>query len=142
MADVLIFQTDDGGEVEIENGEVTMTDGPESAVYLSLFGGNDDDPGLTGNTEKTWWGNLLESDESRRYRSRTQHLLDTLPLTTGNLRRFEDAAKSDLAWMSTELGAELAVAASIPALNRVSLAISLDIDGRRYEFTIRKTWQQ
>lgn len=142
MADVLIFQTDDGGEITIENGEVTLTDGPESAVYLSLFGGNDDDPGLSGNTEKTWWGNLVEGNEARRYRSRTQYLLETLPPTSGNLRRFEDAVKTDLAWMATELGAELAASASLPSLNRVELAIRLDLDGRRYEFKIAKVWQQ
>lgn len=132
MTDALLTQTADGGELQIENGELALTDGIETAVYLSLFGGNEDDPGLPGNSKKEWWGNLSEADSKRRYRSRTQYLLRRLPATSGNLRRFEDAARADLAWMVEELGAEISVAASLPSAGSVNLAIEVVLDGLKY----------
>jgi hypothetical protein len=51
MTDVLIEQSDDGGEVTIESGLVTLTDDFRSAAYLSLFGGNEDDNGLDSSAQ-------------------------------------------------------------------------------------------
>lgn len=138
MTDFLLIQTPDGGELPIENGEPAMTDGIETAVFLSLFGGNSDDPGLPGNSQKQWWGNLVEGDAKGHYRSRTQYLLRTLPSTSGNLRRIEDAALTDLAWMVEELGAEISVSASIPGIGRVLLAVDVTVDGRKYPMTFER----
>lgn len=104
QGDVLLAQTDDGGDMTVENGLVEMTAGIETTVYLSLFGGDED--GLT------WWG-----DDS--YTSNLQIALTTLPLITGNLVRFEQAAELDLA----DLGVQTDITASIPALNRLRITI-------------------
>ena len=45
QGDVLLFQTVDDGEINIENGVVEMSGGLETAAYLSLYGGNEDDDG-------------------------------------------------------------------------------------------------
>ena len=104
QGDVLLVQTDDGGDITVENGLVEMTGGIGTTVYLSLFGGDED--GLT------WWG-----DDS--YTSNLQIALTTLPLITGNLVRFEQAAELDLA----DLGIQTTITASIPALNRLRITI-------------------
>ena len=86
QGDVSLRQTDDGGEITVVNGVVEMSGGLETAVYLSLFGGNEDDDGRADNPQ-TWWGNLAENEPERQYRSETQHLLQALPATTGTLIR-------------------------------------------------------
>lgn len=125
MTDVLLRQTDDGGEITIENGLALLSDGYEQAVYLSLFGGNEDDPGGS-DTRLQFWGNLIESDQSAMDRSETQHLLRSIPAVPANLRRFEQAAERDLAWM-VQAGVALSVTAeaSIPRLNHVALKITI-----------------
>ena len=128
MTDVRLHNTEDGGEITVENGRFEMSDGLEASAFLSLFGGNEDDSGLDADAERQWWGNLSESDPTREYRSETQYLLRSLPLIPANLRRFEDAAKRDLGWMVPSVASAVAASATIPALNTVRLEIAINED--------------
>lgn len=86
MTDVLMIHTPDGGEIcltdnEVRTGDdpvrvadIVTTTTPETACYLSLFGGNREDSGSEGN-RFTWWGNLGEEDPNARYISEFQSTL-------------------------------------------------------------------
>lgn len=125
MTDVLLRNTVDGGEILVENGVCRMSDGLETAAFLSLFGGNEQDPGDADSTE-SWWGNVGEADPARRYRSETQFLLRSLPATPSNLRRIEQAAARDLDWMvSSSVAKSIEVTARIPGLNRVAVDVKI-----------------
>jgi phage gp46-like protein len=134
VTDVLLRQTDDGGDITIQGGLLLMSEGLETAAYLSLFGGNEDDPAATDPTLQ-WWGNLLETEPERSYRSETQFLLASLPLIPANLRRIEQAASRDLQWMlDTEIAQTVTVEATMPGLNRVRIGIViLTATGQRIE---------
>lgn len=134
--DVQLFQTDDDGDVEIKGGVVRLTEGIETAVYLSLFGGNEDDSGLDADADLQFWGNFDEPIEARRYRSETQALLRSLPIIPANLKRIEDATTSDLAWLKDSGVATFVIArATMPQLNTVKLQVSVEVDGRAYAYT-------
>lgn len=125
MTDVLLRQADDGGEITLQGGLLLLSDGIETAVYLSLFGGNEDDPGDVDGPLQ-WWGNLLEAEPERAYRSETQYLLKSLPAIPANLRRIEQAAARDLQWMlDTDNAQSITVEATIPALNRVQINLTI-----------------
>lgn len=127
QGDVLLFQGNDNGDIIVEDGLVRMSGGLETAVYLSLFGGQEQDDGRESNP-LNWWGNLGEVPE-RQYRSETQYLLRSLVAIPANLRRLEDAARRDLAWMlSTGAALEIVIGASMPELNRVRLTININGD--------------
>lgn len=141
MADVWLQQTLNDGDITVENGVVALSAGLETAVYLSLFGGNEDDDGRPDNP-RNWWGNLSETDLSRQYRSETQFLLQGLPATTGNLRRLEDAAVRDLAWLLTEqVASSVQVSAGIPAINRVRLLVVIEAQGEESRFAFVENWK-
>lgn len=125
MTDALLRHGPNGGELTLEAGEVLLSDGLETAAYLSLFGGNEQDPGVGASPEQ-WWGNIDEPEPARRYRSETQHLLRSLPAVPANLRRIEQAAARDLQWLLDEgLAQAITVAARIPALNRITVEVAL-----------------
>lgn len=125
MTDVLLRQTADGGNITVEAGLFLLSEGLETAVYLSLFGGNEQDP-ANAESDQQWWGNLGEIEPARTYRSETQYLLQALPAIPSNLLRIEQAARRDLQWMLDEGVAKSAsVAASIPALNRVVVDLNV-----------------
>ena len=134
--DVLFFQTADGGEIVATNGKLELTEGLDTAAFLSLFGGNSDDSGLTADESKQWWSNFDEPDPAKRYRSETQFLLRTLPLIPANLIRLEDAATKDLSWMLQSTADSIAVRATMPGINRVKLDIILVIDGKTTAFSL------
>lgn len=127
QGDVLLEQTTDGGETEVLNGLVTMSGGLETAAYLSLFGGNEDDAGGS-DTALSWWGNLMETETAPQYRSETQNIIDGLPLSTSNLLRLEKAVGRDLAWLVSE-GAASSVSVSASLLSVKSVQITVTIDG-------------
>jgi phage gp46-like protein len=125
VTDVLLRSGPDGGEVTVEAGLFLMSEGLETAVYLSLYGGNEQDPGDSDSREQ-WWGNIGETIPARIYRSETQYLLRSLPAIPANLRRIEQAAARDLQWTLDEgVASSLDVAASIPALNRVVIEVNV-----------------
>ena len=123
--DVILYQSLNGGEIQINDGIIAMNGGLQTSVYLSLFGGND-------NEDVQWWGNTGEEENSKLI-SETQILLNSISLTTFNLRRVEEAAKRDLQWLLNEkIATSLEVEASIPSLNMLKLVI--DINNERFEF--------
>ena len=138
MSDIRLFQTVNGGEITVENGAPQMTDGLDTAAYLSLFGGNENDSGLTGDDARQWWGNLSETEPANCYRSATQYLLRTLPLIPANLQRIEEAAQSDLAWMTDSFATDLAVSATMPGPKRIDLDCAITIDGKTSSFKVAK----
>jgi hypothetical protein len=138
--DVRLFQTVDGGEIEIVNGVFTMSDGLEAAAYLSLFGGNERDNGLQATASLQWWGNRGVLDAAQQYRSETQSLLRDIPATTGNLQRIRQAADRDLAWMADAFATRMSTLATMPALNRIEITVGVEIDGAVYIFTFNQQW--
>ena len=133
MTDVLLYQSTDNGEINIANGIVGLTNTQDTMAYLCLFGGNEDDSG-DQDSNLGWWGNELESDSALKYVSETQYLLRSIPATSSNLLRVEEAAKRDLAvFTDKNIADDVSVSASIPELNAVKLAIN--IDGVIIEFT-------
>ena len=141
QGDAVLFQTDDGGNITVENGIVEMSGGLETAAYLSLFGGNEDDDGRDNNSAN-WWGNLDEIDPTRHYRSETQNLLQAIPITSGNLRRIEDAILRDLAWfIEQKVASSLIVNVIIPALNTIQINITIEARGEESSFEFVENWK-
>lgn len=139
--DVVLYNTADGGEIVCEGGIVALDPGIESAVYNSLFGGNEDDTGDDDGEPNQWWGNVIETDENKLLRSRTQHLLRSMPATSGNLRLVEDAVAQDLEWMvKTELASFVGAFASMPALNKVQIDVKIIVNGVEYNPTFTRPW--
>lgn len=100
--DVLLRDTDDGGEIVIENGEILCDKGLSTAVYLSLMGGDKKDDG-TVEENRGWWGNnLRDIPENEILVSRFQAVIRGKPLTSKNLKDAEEAAKEDLKWIIDE----------------------------------------
>ena len=141
QGDVLLFQTNDDGDINVENGLVEMSGGLETMAYLCLFGGNEDDDGLSENG-LTYWGNLDEIDPAMQYRSETQHLLQAIPATTGNLRRIEDAANRDLnVFIEKKIASSVTVVATIPGLNKIKIVINIDALGDESSFEFVENWK-
>jgi len=134
MTDVHLFQTNDGGEITLTNGVISTNGGLETAIYLSLFGGNEED--------EEWWGNIDEPDPNKYQISETQRLLKALPLTSANLKRVEDAVLRDLNWMlTTKTATSLEVSASIPNLNKIQIEINVIADDEQQELVYIENWK-
>jgi len=95
QGDVLLLQTADGGDIVESNGFTEMTTGLETAVILSLCGGNAADNVSDATSSLQWWGNDGEPVE-RQYRSEFHSLLTGRPITSGLISELRDAAQRDI----------------------------------------------
>ena len=141
QGDPVLRQTDDDGDISVVGGIIEMSGGLSNSVYLSLFGGNEDDGGEQDSTA-SWWGNADEALPERQYRSETQFLLQGIPASSGNLGRIEEAALRDLQWMlDVSVASSVTAAATIPALNRVKLTINIEANGEESSFEFVENWK-
>ncbi|MDR2097695.1 MAG: hypothetical protein LBP37_04165 [Spirochaetaceae bacterium] len=141
--DLLLMETPDGGEVSIENDLFVCDRSFDTAVYLSLFGGNKDDTGKVKNN-KTWWGNTLPGiAENEKLISRFQAIISGLPMTTKNIQEAEGAAALDLKWIMDEGIAEK-VTVSGRAITRDKFTLYIDVRAAGksiYENTFALFWK-
>lgn len=141
QGDVQLFQTNDDGEITVENGLVTMSGGLDTAAYLSLFGGNEDCTGNEG-CSLTWWANLNENDRAFKQISETQFLLKSIPATSNNLRRIENAVSNDLQWMlNKNIASSITVAVSIPGVNKIKIVVDIVAQGVESNFEFVENWK-
>jgi len=141
QGDVVLYQTTDDGEIEVVGGVVTMSGGLETAAYLALFGGNEQDSGRPGDRAE-FWGNLSEPDPVRHYRSETQYLLNTSPAIPANVQRINDAVRRDLSFFVDEnIASSIGVEVTIPGLNTVKIVITIEADGDESEFEFVENWK-
>lgn len=151
MSDVRLFHTADGGDVEFASNDQTYVDiklhpGLETASYLSMFGGNERDSGLAtvgeaGDPQRLqWWGNLGEP-LSRQLRSETQHLLRSLPATSSNLLRVQDAITRDHQWFLDDgIASEVTAEVSLIAKDTVRIQIRMIVQGEELVFFFQTQW--
>ncbi len=138
--DVKLFNTLEGGEITVEDGFVLMSPGLETAAYLSLFGGNKDDSTRDGD-QLSWWGNIGELTENQ-YRSLTQHLLNSLPITSANLLIIENAVRQDLKWMlDLRIASSIEVVVIVPQRNKIDIIIDIEAQGVRSSFNFTENWE-
>jgi phage gp46-like protein len=140
--DVLLVETPDGGDFIMEDGIIMADTNYSTAIYLSLFGGNKDDSGVV-KTNKTWWGNTLRgTKKNEKLISRFQYIIRSMPLTVKNIRKVEDAAALDLAWMVEEgLVDKVETSGSTQGKNRFHLDISLIKSGTSiFEYNFNTIW--
>ena len=127
--DVLIHSTNDGGEIDVEDGLILDCNTFSTAVYISLFGGNKDDD--AGRSKETWWGNLIPGTvENERVVSHFQAVICGLPLTSGNLKKAQTAAELDLKWLKDEgIADSVTVTLKAEDVKRVCASVEITKDG-------------
>jgi phage gp46-like protein len=141
--DLLLEDTPDGGDIRIENDLLASDRSFDTAVYLSLFGGNKDDNGKVKNN-RTWWGNTLKgAAENEKLVSRFQAIIFGLPMTAKNIQEAEAAAVLDLKWLINEGAADKITATGKAAgRNGFALAVEIRAGGKSiYENTFSLFWR-
>lgn len=99
--DLLIKETMNGGDSQLQAGDLVLTYGIETAMYVAMFGGN---PGHSTNTRQLekenldWFGNSLLFPNSPliQINSETEYVLRTVALNSSGRIDIENAIKRDL----------------------------------------------
>jgi len=83
--DLTIYETGNGGDLQLLNNDVAQTDSIFNQVYIALFAGVD------------WWGDsIFETD----FNTLTEQTLNTTALTPQGVAEIEEAIKTDLKFLN------------------------------------------
>lgn len=127
--DVLLFQTLDDGDISITDGIVQMTQGLETAVYLSLFSPADT------------YLNEAATTPDEKLSSQTEEVINNKPQTSKNYQLLTQAIDSDLKWLLTnKLANAIDTSVSSGGLNRVMIEISIEQDSGSTNITLPVDW--
>lgn len=130
--DVLLVNSQGMGEIVLENGLVRDCRDFSTAVYLSLFGGNEKDN--AGRDNETWWGNLIPgTKKNEKLISSFYAIVSELPLTSNNIKKAVQAAKDDLSWMIEE-GIADKIETEIVALNAKKVQLTIIVSKNNIDF--------
>ena len=108
--DIMLYPTEDGGDINVPNGQPDMDAGLWTAVYLSLFSG-------------AWWGNAIATQAGQFTAS-----VEELMRVDSNRTRLdvEEAARAALRWLTDEgIASAVEVQATIPATGRIDLVVTI-----------------
>lgn len=95
QGDVLLYQGDDGGEINVENGITEMTQLYDTFIYLILCGSNEDDNNTSETEREQYCGNEDEPAENK-LRGKLNYLLKNRPINSETIREIRDAAADDI----------------------------------------------
>jgi phage gp46-like protein len=107
MNDILIYESGNGGELQLLADDLATVDGLTNQVYIALFGGGD----------PAWFGN--DTDGINLGQNATfEKTLQEVALNSNGLRSLENAAKADLSFFS-----DVKVEASLLTINKLQLSV-------------------
>lgn len=130
MADLTIYETGSGGDFYLNGNDLSTTQsGLFEMVYMAWFGGNPQ-ADTTGNEipselRQDWFGNalLFDNEPSIQYNSNLERALSQTALSSAGRIEIEEAAKSDLEFLSDV--ANIVVDVSILSDYKISIFVSL-----------------
>ena len=119
QGDLFLFQTNDGGEISVKNGEPVMDGGLQSAMFLSLFGHDDSD---------LWMNEYL--DEIEQLKSEFYPFIKGAPKSVQNILKAEELAKKDLQWfIDTDIADEINVDIQSTDVKKITMNVEILADG-------------
>lgn len=142
--DIGIYETGNGGDIAIVNGDIATEEQLYQQVYLALFGGNVEADTL-GNELPTevrndWWGNVLifGTDPVKQYNSQTERALRNNALNSTGRINIQLAVEKDLEYIKAI--ADVSVNVSVPAVNKVEILIRLRQPSTKEDVTLQVLW--
>lgn len=124
--DIMIYESGDGGELNLKNDDLETISGLTNQVYLALFGGNKEqvtsDELDEVDVRNDYWANELLEDELQ-FNSTFEKALSEVVLNSNGISKLEDAAANDLEYLKEY--ADINIEGSIPEINIFQLEVEL-----------------
>jgi len=102
-------------------------------VYISIYGGNTQADTPTkrrpaGVENLDWWGNIYSvQNPENRFNSKFERALNEIPIMSGTLKKFEQAAIEDCTWLITKkIAKSVDATASIENAQRLKIEITIE----------------
>ena len=102
MNDLYIYESKDGGELCLSNGDLHKIRGLVNQVYLALFGGSEEVTSENLQLQEQrfdYWGNALIQDENQQFNSTFEQALKENSLSIQGINNLDQKIKQDLKFL-------------------------------------------
>lgn len=131
MADLLIIETGNGGDVVLLGNDLVTIEGFQNMPYIGMFGGNVEQSTVQNTTSTSgqqsfdWWGNslLMFNQPVIQYNSILERTLKDIAITSSAREKIKRAVMDDLRFI--QAFAELTVEVSIVGIDRILILIRI-----------------
>lgn len=120
MVDLMLYETGDGGDLQLNGGNLSITTGVENEPYISMYGGAD------------WWGNNLLIP-TQPFLATTEKVLREVALNSSGRIRVQQAVDADLLPLKNSI-AGTTITTTVTITNDNRLSIYIDIDGQSFYY--------
>ncbi len=124
IIDILIYESGDGGDFRLVNGDLDTISSLTNQVYLALFGGNIEQSTTAdiedGEIREDWWGNELLDIP---YNSDFERTLNNVVLNSYGLKQLEDAGMEDMKYFTDF--ADITTTASTPEPDKLVYKVTM-----------------
>lgn len=123
--DIQLYESGDGGELYISNGDVTLIETLYQTIYIALFGGMADG--------SDYWANnlIFATKQSKQYVSQTEKLLNEVTINSSGRLKIARAVENDLSFLKNI--SNYAVNVLILSTDKIEINIAL-ISGSEFQF--------
>ncbi len=132
--DIRIFEEGSGGDFNIVDNDIEITNSLRNQVYLAFFGGNIKDD--VGEQNNDYWANSFFNNE-QKYVSNFERTILSVPLNSSGLQKIKSAADQDLKYLKQY--AEIKIDISIESKDLLYLYIEIKAPNNISE-KIRLIW--
>jgi len=101
----MIYESGNGGDISLKNGDIEIIDGLSNQAYLAHFGGNVEasttGEEIAGIERADWWGNsFFLNDPNAQMNSGLERTLNNTPLTSAGRIALAQVSKKDIEYLS------------------------------------------
>lgn len=132
ILDIMIYESGDGGEINLINDDIDTIKGLTNQVYLALFGGNVEEStsenSNIGQQRLDWPGNEYMETENQ-FNSSFERKLNEINLTSAGISILLDTAKKDIDFLNDY--ADIEIEGNIIGLGKFQLDVKLQEPGQK-----------
>lgn len=123
--DLLLYETNNGGDLSVQENDLATTNALWTQIYIAMFGGNlEARTGDNVNGDNVdFWGNFFIQDKDEQFNSVTEKTINETAITSSGLLIIQQAVETDLSFLN-KLGT-VTVEVSSPKIDTLEIIVKI-----------------
>lgn len=142
--DLHLFESGDGGELLLMNGDLVLSETLFQTIYIALFGGNVEASTagneIVGQERFDYWGNSLvfKDNVDKQFNSETEKILSSVTINSFGRLKIKSAVEQDLNFLKKIINIDVNIV--ILGVDKLKIEILLNNSGNQSNKVFQFIW--